>query len=324
MNSEQTTKYLGDLLDVELSIYVQEKSIEKMKRSCNSLCRERNLRIPIREVATADYFGSAYAYGIAGFIIATAIGTVVGTIAGVLGSEWWIFTIVFKFFISLILSAVKYGIVAAIIGGFVGCLIEKSKANKKQKELDEEYESQLVGHIVDSDREKSRLADEAVKKKYLEKEIELMTEILKRSYNSRKMLYEQNLLHRDYHDLISVGTIYGYFVKGQTQSLSFDPKTGDQGAYNIYENQRRLDMIITNTEEILKKMDTIIQTQYELADGLVRAEKRIGVLCRGVNDFMQSANSKLDRIGECAELTAYNTERAARELEYQSWLTIVR
>ncbi len=308
MNSEEIKGYLADLFDIELNLYIQEKTIQSMKIAYNLLQVKDNLHKPIYRTAPNK---SAFPV----FIITALVAAISASVGIILNGGG---------VLDFILAFITYGfIIGALCGIVIAVPIEKAQRKRLQKKLDKEYEALCEQYEDELQKNREKVENSERKKKCLEWEIKRMTGMLSRSYESRRMLYEQNLLYKDYRNLIAVGTLYGYFVKGQARSLSPDLKTGDQGAYSIYKNQFRLGKIITSTEKILKKQEAVFEAQQELAESLLQAEERVNTLCNGVNSFIHSVNSRLDKIAECAEITAYNSERAARELEYFNWLKIL-
>ena len=113
-------------------------------------------------------------------------------------------------------------------------------------------------------------------------------------------------------------------TKGRTHCLQFNENTGDQGAYNIYESERRLDQIITNTEEILVRFDQVILYQQDLAIGLRDAMGKVDALCGNVNTQLKRIQGSVSNIERSQGVIAYNSECAARELEFMNWMAVWR
>ncbi len=169
-------------------------------------------------------------------------------------------------------------------------------------------------------KDNRRVNSEVAQKRKLNREIQRMNDRLSKSRRNLTELYRYNILESEYRNIYAVSSIYGYLKKGRTKSLVFNDKTGDQGAYNIYENERRMNIIITNTEEIINRLDAVVQNQYDLAQGLRNAEKKINSMCSDINRFMDNTQSSLSSIQECQSIIAYNSARATRELEYLNWM----
>ena len=136
-------------------------------------------------------------------------------------------------------------------------------------------------------------------------------------------IYGYNILFPDYRNICAVSSIYGYLQKGRTCSLAFNEQTGDQGAYNIYEYEMRMNLIITNTQEILNRLDEISVNQYELAEGLRKANSRIDLLCSSVNRHIKNTSQSLSEMQRCQSIIAYNTEQSQKQLEFINWLHLM-
>lgn len=217
-----------------------------------------------------------------------------------------------------------YGIIAIFIGGIslgsvIGIIrrsIEKSKINKI-------YENEIAIYKSKLQTDENRVKNENIKKQRLSSEMNLIKQRINESTQNLNKMYSYNILESDYRNIYAVSSIYGYLKKGRTHSLAFNQATGDQGAYNIYENEKRLDKIITNTDVILEKLDTVIQNQYILAEGLRNAQTEINSLSSGVSDFISQTSNSLKNIENSQAMIAYNSERAANEASALKWMALL-
>ncbi len=315
MTAQEITKYLSSVFDVELNVYIQEQTLLRMNNTYNQLGKKRNISRPVQKTAESNTV-----------FIMSASGIIIGIITGIIFAiiEYNKISGFFYRIFRTAIAFVAYGIIGLIAGGFIaGFIISLILKFSKQRKLDKEYDLQMQEYrkkiAIDEKRVKSELNQKAL----LNNEIERMSDSLNRSKNNLRTIYNYNIINQDYQNIYAVGSMYDYFVKGRTQSLGFNSTTGDQGAYNIYENERRMNLIITNTEEILKRIDTVIQNQYELANGLCEAKNQINNLCAGINKFMTSTENHLNQITECQRITAYNAERSRKELEFITWMQLL-
>ena len=74
-----------------------------------------------------------------------------------------------------------------------------------------------------------------------------------------KKLYKKDFLYSKYFNLPALTSIYEYFITGRCDEL-----TGPHGAYNIYEDEVRKDIIISQLNTIIENLDRIKQNQYML------------------------------------------------------------
>ncbi len=314
MTSQEIKKYLNSVLDIELNIYIQEETLLRMTNTYNDLGIKKNIPKPVKQIPYTDIFSVMFSAGI-----------IVGLISGIVGAiVEFVSNTGFSAFFNAVIGFVAYGFIGLLAGAFtLGSLVAFFKSRTAKENSNKNYRSQCDEYDMAIAKDRQRVTTELLQKNRLGNEIKRMQDILNNSRKTLSTLYSYNILNRDYRNIYAVASIYGYFEKGRTASLGFNQSNGDQGAYNIYENERRLNLIITNTQEIINKMDTVIQNQYELASGLQEAENKISNLCSGVSNFIYSAENSLKEIEKCQRITAYNSERAARELEYLNWMHIL-
>ena len=142
-------------------------------------------------------------------------------------------------------------------------------------------------------------------------------------------LYSVNLVHAKYRGLVPVSSLFEYIDTGRCETLE-----GPHGAYNIYENEVRLDRIVTKMDVIAAKLDSIQGTQYMLYNAVQEGNRRTAELLESVSgDIREMGRETAERIGaledstaaiaaagrniaENGRIAAYNAERSAKELEY--------
>ena len=314
MTTQELKRYIESVFDTELNIYVQEKTLNRMKNTYASLGTKKTIREPACQIANVNI--SSY-MGSVGFVI----GLVYGIITAIIEYNSSSGPIIK--FINAVGTLFVNGIIGFIVGGLtIGTIVGLIIKSSKQKENDSKYNADMQRYRQNISDDEKRVKNELVQKKALGNEIQMMQTRLVDSKNNLKKMYSYGVLNPDYQNIYAVSSIYEYLAKGRTKSLVFDETTGDQGAYNIYEYERRMNMIITNTEEILNKLDDISTNQYELVNGLRNANNRIDSLCSGVSSFMKNTTNSLNSIEHSQSLIAYNTERTNRELEFLTWMHI--
>ncbi len=316
MTTAEIKKYLHSALEIELNIYTQKEIISRMENTCRDLGYKGNIQKPQKSNGGTDTFF------IMGFV-----GVIVGIITAIVTAiiEYNSADGVFEGIIYAIIGFVAYGVLGIIIGGLtlgtlVAVLVSISNKKKCSKEYDQAFDKYLTDIAVDDTRVKREL----IQKKHLKNEITRITNQLNDSKKNLQTLYSYNIVNPDYRNIYAISSFYSYFEKGRTASLGFNPNNGDQGAYNIYENERRMDLIITNTDEILNKLDMVMENQRTLANGLQRAQKKVGVLCDQLGDFIYTAGNNIEQIKECQKITAYYSEKSAQELSYLSWMHLLK
>ena len=120
-------------------------------------------------------------------------------------------------------------------------------------------------------------------------------------------IYSYDILATKYRNIVAVASIYEYLKDGRTHSL--DINGSDEGAYNKFEREIRLNKIITNTDIIIQKLDVVIENQQELASVMSSATKSIDKLV-----------SSTDKLNASVELSNYRQEQISNELHYMNMM----
>jgi len=92
-------------------------------------------------------------------------------------------------------------------------------------------------------------------------------------------LYDMDVLYPKYRNLVAVSSIAEYLDSGRCSEL------GD--AYNIYEEERRLDRIIEKLDVVIYKLDQIKDMQYRLYVELVQVNDHLTALQASINEGFQ-------------------------------------
>ncbi len=82
---------------------------------------------------------------------------------------------------------------------------------------------------------------------------------LQQSKSVRDKLYSQDMIYPKYQNLPALTSIYEYFITGRCDEL-----TGPHGAYNLYEDEMRRDMVISQLNLVIANLEQIKQNQYML------------------------------------------------------------
>ena len=131
----------------------------------------------------------------------------------------------------------------------------------------------------------------------------------------RDELYSLNIIFPKYRNLVALCSFYEYLISGRCATLE-----GHEGAYNIFENEIRMNMIISNLQEVITHLKQIEQNQYMLHAAITEGNQKMNTL---IKETMR-ISSKLDYIADQSAIAAQNTEWAAQELNTIKWLEIFR
>lgn len=111
-------------------------------------------------------------------------------------------------------------------------------------------------------------------------------------------------------NVIAWSTMYEYFVTGRVDRLS-----GPAGAYNLYENELRANIIIAKMDVIIEKLDQIKNNQYILYSTLTKISEEARELSDKMDEMLnasQETNRLLGDIYQTEQGIAYNTAKIAK------------
>lgn len=166
----------------------------------------------------------------------------------------------------------------------------------------------------------------AGKKMVIDTEISSLEEALKKTFQCRNELYSYNVIFGKYRDIVAISTFYEYLMAGRCDSLE-----GANGAYNIYENEIRMDSIITKLDEIEIKLDEIKATQFMIYNALGSIESSLKTLNQSMEKAVSSLetidsntadmNKYLEKISDNTDVIAHNTAVTAYYSKVNAELT---
>ena len=94
---------------------------------------------------------------------------------------------------------------------------------------------------------------------FYESEMNKVSMKLKEQYEVLQEILSAHIIYEKYNDIVAWNTFYEYFVTGRVKEFS-----GPDGAYNLYESEKRANIIISKLDDILIKMEEIKENQYTL------------------------------------------------------------
>jgi hypothetical protein len=180
-----------------------------------------------------------------------------------------------------------------VIGPFAGRRasdsLKKRREAADQPRIEGEYQTALR-------REATRLENENRQKALLQPQLNNINQLLSSTEKILKELYGYGIIFPKYRSLIPVAMFAEYIESGRCSDLQ-----GHEGAYNIFENELRLNRIINKMEVVIERLDSIQQTQYMLYDAVTES-----------NRIAAAGLGELHEMGKSAALTAMYTKESAR------------
>ena len=137
---------------------------------------------------------------------------------------------------------------------------------------------------------------------FLAREISQAEAQLKQVVKARGKLYAYNIIHPKYRTHVAVSSFYEYLDTGRCTTLQ-----GADGAYNLYEAECRSNLIISQLNTIVTKLEEIKQNQLMMYKELTRINANLNSL----NSSMEKVISQLSTM-QCSlnQMNAYLDEIA--------------
>ena len=132
-------------------------------------------------------------------------------------------------------------------------------------------------------------------------------------------LYATNIVFGKYQNVVILSSLYEYLMAGRCSSLE-----GENGAYNIYEQESRADIIISELNKVIDCLEDIKSSQYMIYREIQDVNYNLKTLNKSMNDVIDSlenTNDKLTEILETSQVIAYNTFATAYYSKINAELT---
>lgn len=291
-------EYLTQLRTLESALYTQNMAGKQLVSFYSRLGRPAQIRMPEKQEAT-DFINMGKFFRVPFFI------------CGILAAIPLYHYFMGKasrglYIISYPWAVIKALFWASLIGAAAGgicvlirTLIGARDAAGNNRKARDEMQSSLRQDRERVEREKKFQPVLMEQIKLLQKQSEKVKETLAR-------LYSCNIIHPKYRNLIAVTMFCEYLETGRCSAL-----TGHEGAYNIYEQEVRMNRIITQLDAAANMLGEIKKSQNLLFREISEANstlKQIENDNQKLLASMNAMNASMDSIAENMELTAYNTK----------------
>lgn len=286
-----TIEYLQRVTSLEKSIYAQTQTINELQDHISSLGHPQEYSKPRHP---GEYFDNI----LKGTWTALTSGTFL------VGLLIWFFSKL-AFWPSMLLGAfISVGIVIAFN------LWECSSVNKQR---DERYENELAYYTAAVKEDEMRVEAELTEKSSLIPIVNEMQDRLDETVQVLNQYYSKDIIFPKYRNLIAICSFYEYFMSGRCNTL-----TGHEGAYNIFENEVRLERICTKLDEVVERLEDIKSNQYVLYDAIQEGNR---ITERLVEESVRQSRIA-ERTAENTALAAHYAEIAANNAEACAWIGV--
>lgn len=129
-----------------------------------------------------------------------------------------------------------------------------------------------------------------------------------------KKLYALDIVYDKYRNLIAISSFYEYFASDRVSEL-----TGAKGAYNLFEQEIRMDLVINKLDVIIEQLEDIKENQYALYQ---KMDEAIDIM-NGIYDDVEELVSAAHRIEDATYITAHCAKVAAQNTEILKYIALV-
>lgn len=358
MAAEELTRYLKMASDLESSIYRQEQVINSaeseiqppeitMKRVGKPIDISLWLESPDPPDPKAEKYKteaekdenykdkSSASYKAAGIMeMIVAIASIAFGIA---------FSVITMFAAFIWVSV--FGLVVGIMGAYY---LSKSRAAGKKEEDDRaakraEYEKDLAEYEQELAKAKKSYQKQLVryekKVEKAKKDYGLQKEQAEKTYALEKQqlndlsdqlvetkqllarLYSNDWIFEKYRNMVAMATMYEYFASGRCTELK-----GPNGAYNLFEQELRQNLILNKLDLISSQLEDIKQNQYILYTELKRTNNLVESVVSELQDIrrkVQHISDKTDEIAVSSQLIMYYSKISSENTEALKYIELV-
>lgn len=195
---------------------------------------------------------------------------------------------------------------------------EKAKQEHQQKcEMAKaDYEKCLEEYNAFTESVKDFITPEKAKQSLIKQEIAQAEELLEKLYHARNELYAYDIVFIKYRNLVAISTFYEYIMSGRCETLE-----GASGAYNIYENEIRMNTVISQLSDVVASLEEIKNNQFMIYSAITEINLQLSELNYSMDSAVKSLeriktntsdmNKYLSEISDNTKVIAYNTEATA-------------
>ena len=136
-------------------------------------------------------------------------------------------------------------------------------------------------------------------------EIRKTEELLAQSYGCLESLYSCGVIYEKYRDPVALASFYDYLASGRCSIL-----TGPDGAYNLYESEIRMNLVIAKLDTVIERLDQIKQNQYALYSVLTEMNSNLSELnttATAMEKNVRAMKGSVAAIASNSEVIAHNT-----------------
>lgn len=283
--------YLQKIISLEQAAYAEEKLLNVVKNGRKNV-DARKYVVPEPEVPEHENVDKRRI-----FFVGRVIAFLVFIIALVCGT---------RFVVSFLIAVAFFAIVSLVLLWTLKEDAEQTNAYREEK-----YQQELAQYPIDVQNEEDAYQQALRLAEYYD---QLIAQQEKKLADTRRLLqgaYDKGLLYGKYRNFVAVCSICEYLESGRCSELG-----GPDGAYNLFEQEIRANMVITQLGSILSKLDRIQANQAMLYDAISTGNRLTSQLIEQTNESIRLGEYNAQQNA----ITAYNTQQTAREVSFSNWM----
>lgn len=318
MQTALLKEYVSKAKDLELSCYEQKLLCDNLEQKLSHINYQRknkeNEKKEFKKFGWINYIAGAIGWGICvvppligiSGLVAVALYIIAGICDIMHFSIPFIDRIIYIYIITnpgigvvkLLLNCIIIGAGGGFLLLFLCGIISGSKKNvKKENQKIEENNTNVQKELIAYESKSQIISNNLA--------------CARRSYQTtlktKEDFYSLNIIYPKYRDLVSVGMFDEYLQSGRCYTLE-----GHEGAYNLYEEEKFKEIILTKLDDIISRLDTIIANQEELANEIIRSRNEANRIATTIENSLQNIeNNEITR--------QYYEEITARNTSYLAW-----
>lgn len=286
LEGKNLVDYFERIKNLEVSLYQQNVLYKMLQQQVNAI-----LDVPEPELEPAKQ--GEYEFGIM---------LLIWICCGVVG---------FVIPANIFLGHTMLSILGIGVGALVGWLIVKNMMDNEDKRV--RARNAIINEnnsiIIKEHNEKMRVQKE--KAGIVQREMQSLQVTYNETYRLLQTMYNLDVIYPKYRGLIPICSFYEYLVSGRCTTLE-----GYEGAYNIYENEIRMNMILTKLDDIINRLDVIAQNQRMLYSEINEGNR----ISQAIANSLSVTAQKLENIENNMDVVNYNVGMINRNTQYITWL----
>ena len=289
-HKQKLVAQLGEIIEQEKRVYIQKETLSRLSSDINSLGKykyyawTKPLEPTEREKQKQlSDLGCGTAVLIAGVLISA--------------SAILLFSSASIIFLVVGIAVIRFGV--SVMRDY----------NKRPKEAMEEYEKKLIEYNSDVAADKSRVDRELIRKNKLEELYRILNKKHSESKELLDCLYTRSGIYQKYRSIVAACSFYEYFQSGRCDEFE-----GPNGAYNKFEEEARLNLIISKLDDVVERLDRIENNQHTLHTSITEGNQMIKKLVSNAN----AISKKVDFIASQSEIAAECAKWTALEQHYRN------